>query len=62
MEAIRNPMTHDLKTAAPSAVISAEAAGADAVPEIKVVTDLDGIPDGYDIADGGDVIYVIPHV
>ena len=62
MEPVRNPLTHDLKTAAPSAVITAAAAGTGAVPEIKVITDLDGIPDGYDIADGGDVIYVIPHV
>ena len=54
MEADQEPKAH-----APSAIIAAAGAATEAVPAIKIVADLDGIPDGYDVAGGGDVVYIV---
>ena len=54
MEAGQEPKAH-----APSAITAAAGTATEDVPVIRAVTDLDDIPDGYDAAGGGDVVYIV---
>ena len=54
MEAGQEPKAH-----APSASTAPAGTATEDVPVIKEVTDLDDIPDGYDVAGGGDVVYIV---